>query len=200
MKTPRTHNSSRPGRVQNGFKWEPPEFRDGAKPGTGGITLWWKFAPKAAVVRQPGGTGYGVRLSGGVAGVFGITNRGTRYGQNIAAHERRHVREHFKPAYTDYKRAVALFGKLRLTRAQARRLKRIAEGELAREFEARAIRDGTRHDWEDYGRDHADRETKRDRRQAMRQAEEDFAQAQAATEAALNTACLEVAGQRISST
>ena len=127
----------------------------------------------------------GVRLSGGGIGTWGIINEGTKYGENIAEHEWYHVNHHFKPAYEDYKSAAASLGAPCKTKGLAMCLKNVIVSELIAEYKARAVRDGVQYDWDDYGRDKADPETRAERQAALSEAIKQYQDAKAATAAAV---------------
>jgi hypothetical protein len=171
------------------FEWRGAEFKNGGRPNSGGVTMWWKFAPEAEVYCLWSGCCCGVRLSGGEAGTFGIINDGSKYGENIAEHEWYHVDHHFKPAFDDYKSAAASLGATCKSKGLAMCLKGVIEGELAAEYRAQAIRVGVQYDWDDYARDKGDPETKAERQEALKEAIRRYELAKAATKAAI-AACL----------
>lgn len=174
----------RTGNSRRGFVWDGSEEHDGGKPGTGGFTEWAPFAPEASVYTLTRGRCFHVRLSGGHARVFILYNQGERWDENILAHERFHLAEHMEPAYSDYRSAAAALGWPCMSQPRAEGIRAVILGPLRHQYVARSYKDGTRYDWDTYGRD-ADHETRRDSWQRMMTWARRYAAACRATAAAI---------------
>lgn len=181
------HHACRTARFRGAFLWLHPEERDGGKPGTGGFSEWAAFAPRATVYTLNHGRCFHVRLSGGHARAFVLYNQGRTWVGNILAHERHHVLAHLAPAYRDYQAAAAALGRPCMTRQQAQRIRALILHELKHEFVARSYRDGTRSDWQTYGR-FADPDARRDSWRRMMTSARQYAAAHRATQAAVRLA------------
>jgi hypothetical protein len=157
----RDRNDCRTRNFRGEFLWAGSEERDGGKPGTGGFTEWAVFAPEARVYTLTRGKCFHVRLSEGHARLFILYNQGEKWGENILAHERYHVTAHMEPAYRDYRSAATALGWPCMSKLRAERIRAVILGQLRQEYVARSYREGTRYDWDTYGK-HADPETRRD--------------------------------------